>query len=87
MVLHAGFGLFDFVDLFRADLSGANLRGTEFLSGNLSGADLLGAVIDDATDFRMANLSGAVIDPEDLKWAKMFWVRLDETGDGGVLSS
>ena len=71
MVLHAGFGLFDFVDLFRADLSRANLRGTEFLSANLSGANLL----------------GAVIDPEDLKWAKTFWVRLDETGDGGVLSS
>jgi len=60
------------VDLFRADLSGANL---------------LGAIIDDTTDFRMANLSGAVIDPEDLKWAKTFWARLDETGDGAVLSS
>ena len=38
-------------------------------------------------DLSGANLLGAVIDPEDLKWAKMFWVRLDETGDGGVLSS
>jgi len=56
LVLHAGFGLFDFVDLFRA-----NLRGTEFLSANLSGANLLGAIIDDTTDFRMANLSGPVV--------------------------
>jgi len=56
LVLHAGFGLFDFVDLSRA-----NLRGTEFLSANLSGAILLGAIIDDTTDFRMANLSGPVV--------------------------
>ena len=46
-----------------------------------SGADLSGTAIDDTTDFRMANLSGAVIAPEDLAWAQTFWARLDE-GEG-----
>ena len=46
------------MDLRRADISGANLRGAYLSEANLSGANLSGADLCDA-DLRGANLSGA----------------------------
>ena len=73
--------------MFRADLSGANLRGTEFLSANLSGANLLGAIIDDTTDFHMANLSGAVgVARRSVRWGRLGGSMINDQLVGRVLT-
>lgn len=67
----------EYVDLSRADLIGANLRGADFseacLNGaNLHGADLIGA------DLSWANLVGADLSMADLSMANLFEAKLSE---------